>query len=215
MKVSQASKCFLDFHRTNSKKTTLKNYKLILSKFCDQFGERDLVSITQETVLSFLTEYTEGNKQSTKRLRFSLLSAFFNFIKSSIDPNLQNPCGAPILRKLFKEPKPIPWDILEKDLVDEMVFRTENQRDRLMLELMARAGMRVGEVLKLTPKDIEDRKVIIREPKSGKELEMVFIPLKVADRLKMYINAKGIEPDQRIFPITYSAARMMVKKAGK
>jgi integrase/recombinase XerD len=165
--------------------------------------------------LSFLTEYTEGNKQSTKRLRFSLLSAFFNFIKSSIDPNLQNPCDAPILRKLFKEPKPIPWDILEKDLVDEMVFRTESPRNRLMLELMARAGMRVGEVLKLTPKDIEDRKLIIRDPKSGKELEMVFIPLKVADRLKMYINAKSIEQDQRIFPITYPAARAIVIKAGK
>ena len=84
-----------------------------------------------------------------------------------------------------------------------------------MLELMARAGMRVGEVLKLTPKDIEDRKLIIRDPKSGKELEMVFIPLKVADRLKMYINAKGTEPDQRIFPITYPAARAVVIKAGK
>lgn len=117
MKVSQARNCFLDFHRMNSKKNTMKNYELILSRFCDQFGERDMVSITQETVLSFLTEYTEGNKQSTKRLRFSLLSAFFNFIKSSIDPNLQNPCDAPILRKLFKEPKPIPGISWKKTLL--------------------------------------------------------------------------------------------------
>ena len=29
------------------------------------------------------------------------------------------------------------------------------------------------------------------------------------------IKEKGIEPDQRIFPITYNAARVMVKKAGK
>ena len=36
-----------------------------------------------------------------------------------------------------------------------------------MLELMARGGMGVGEVLKLTPIDIEDRKAIIRDPKSG------------------------------------------------
>lgn len=97
MKVSQASNCFLDFHRTNSKKNTLKNYELILSRFCDQFGERDLVSITQETVLAFLTEYTERNKQSTRRLRFSLLSCFFNSIKGSIDPTYQNPCDTPIL----------------------------------------------------------------------------------------------------------------------
>ena len=96
-----------------------------------------------------------------------------------------------------------------------MVFRTENPRNRLMLELMARGGMRVGEVLSLTPRDIEERKIIIRDPKSGREAEVVFIPQKVADRLKEYIRNKGIGPDQRIFPITYPAARAVVKKAGR
>lgn len=84
-----------------------------------------------------------------------------------------------------------------------------------MLELMARGGMRVGEVLKLTPRDIEDRKILIQEPKSGKEMEVVFIPQKLADRLKGYIQDKGIGPDERIFPISYSAARMAVIKAGE
>ena len=32
--------------------------------------------------------------------------------------------------------------------------------------------------------DIQDRKLILREPKSGKEHEIVFIPQKVADRLR-------------------------------
>ena len=80
---------------------------------------------------------------------------------------------------------------------------------------MARGGMRVGEVLKIRPIDIQDRKIILWDPKSGKESELVFIPQKVADRLKDYINEKGIEPDQRIFPINYNAARVMVNKAGK
>ena len=75
--------------------------------------------------------------------------------------------------------------------------------------------MRVGEVLKLTPKDIEDRKAIIRDPKSGKEAEVAFLPQKVADRLQKYISDNGIGPDDRIFPITYAAARIVVKKAGK
>jgi integrase/recombinase XerD len=79
---------------------------------------------------------------------------------------------------------------------------------------MARACMRVGEVLKLTPKDIEDRKAIIRDPKSGKEAEVAFLPQKVADRLKNYISDNGIKPEDRIFPITYAAARIVVKKAG-
>ena len=45
--------------------------------------------------------------------------------------------------------------------------------------------------------------------------EAVFIPQKVADRLKEYVREKGIEPDQRIFSITYPAARAVVKKVGK
>ena len=45
-----------------------------------------------------------------------------------------------------------------------------------MLELMARGGMRIGEVLKLTLNDIQDRKLILREPKGGKEHQIVFHP---------------------------------------
>lgn len=105
--------------------------------------------------------------------------------------------------------------ILEREVVDEIIFRTESPRNRLILELMARGGMRIGEVLKLTPNDIEGQKLLIRAPKSGKQGEVVFIPQKVAARLKEYFKEKGIEPQQRIFPITYPAARTVVKKAGK
>ncbi|MDH3883711.1 MAG: hypothetical protein OET63_05825 [Desulfobacterales bacterium] len=41
-----------------------------------------------------------------------------------------------------------------------------------MLELMARGGMRVGEVLKIRVIDIQDRKITLSDPKSGKESEM-------------------------------------------
>jgi hypothetical protein len=45
---------------------------------------------------------SEGTKPSTKKLRFTLLSVFFNFIKNSVDSDFQNPCGNLALRKLFK-----------------------------------------------------------------------------------------------------------------
>jgi len=204
-----------NYQRINAKKNTLKNYEFVLTRLKNYFGNIELTSITSDNILPFLTKISEGSKQSTKKLRFSLVSAFFNFIKTSYDLNLQNPCDSPALKKIFKDQRPIHWKILEKDVVDEMIFRTENPRNRLMLELMARGGMRVGEVLKLTPNDVEDRKIFIRDPKSGKEMEIVFIPQKVADRLKEYIRDKGIGPDERIFPITYAAARMVVIKAGQ
>ena len=105
--------------------------------------------------------------------------------------------------------------IFEKETIDEIIFRTTKLRNRLILELMARGGMRIGEVLKLTPEDISGQKLLIRDPKSGREQEVIFITQKIADRLREYINSKNIEFNQRIFPISYEAARSMVKKAGE
>jgi len=126
----------------------------------------------------------------------------------------QNPCDLPMLRKLFRPKVTVSWNILGKETVDEIIFRTTNVRNRLILELMARGGMRIGEVLKLRFCDIQDRKLIIRDPKSGKEQVVVFIPQKVANRLQDYASQKCISPTDRIFPISYEAARIMVIKAG-
>jgi len=133
----------------------------------------------------FLNRLGEGTRQATKKFRYALLKAFFNFLRNTIDEDFPNPCDTRILRKIFREPEIHRWDILEKDLVDEMIFRTRSQRNRLMLELMARGAMRIGEVLKIRAGDIEDQKIILHDPKSGKESEPVYIPKKVAERLKL------------------------------
>lgn len=215
MKVSQAAVFCLEYHKSSSRKNTVKAYEAILRKLCQDFGEKQLGDLNSETVFSFLNQLTEGRKQQTKRSRYALLSAFFNFVRINIDQSFQNPCDSPMMKKLFRAKPFTSWEILEKEVVDEIIFRTTKTRNRLMLELMARGGMRIGEVLRLTPNDINDRKLIIRDPKSGKESEIVFIPQKVADRLKEYVREKAIESYQRIFPICYEAARAVVKKAGK
>jgi len=201
--------------KASFKKNTIKTYQSILSKLTTQFGERELNSLTPEEILSFLTQINQNTKQTTKRTRYSQLISFFNFISQNLDRNFRSPCDTPMLKKFYRSPGLTRWTILEKEVVDEVIFRTIKPRNRLMLELMARGGMRISEVLQLTPNDIEDRKLTLRTPKSGKEREIVFIPQKVADRLKEYIHAKGIGSDQRIFPISYTAARRVVNKAGK
>jgi integrase/recombinase XerD len=156
-----------------------------------------------------------ATREHSLRTRYAQLTSFFNFITQNLDPNFRSPCDTPMLKKLYRPSGLIRWTILEKEVVDEIIFRTIKPRNRLILELMARGGMRIGEVLKLTPIDIEDRKLTLRTPKSGKEQEIVFIPQKIADCLKEYITRKVIGPDQRIFPISYTAGREIVNKAGK
>ena len=122
-------------------KNTLRNYEFILANFQNHFGDIELSTVTSEDILAFMSTITDGTKQNSKKLRFTLLSAFFNFVNNSVDPEVQNPCDNPALRKLFRAGKPTQFKILEKDVVDEIIFRTRNQRNRLMLELMARSGI--------------------------------------------------------------------------
>lgn len=198
MKVTKAVNYFINYHKANSKKNTTRNQVFVLTRFQNQFSDRELEFITPDEILSFLNQLTQGAKQTTKRIRYANLKTFFNFVISTFDFKFHNPCDTPVLKKIFREAKPAAWDILEKEIVDEIIFKTDNPRDRLILELMARGGMRIGEVLKLTPRDVNDRKLIIRDPKSGKEKEFIFIPQKIADRLKDYIRESGIQAEDRI-----------------
>jgi len=170
--------------------------------------------VFSDDIMNFLVTVTEGHKSSTKKLKYSLLKTFFNFIKNSIDQSISNPCDSPILKKTFKAAKGQPWTILDKDVVDEMIFKTDNLRNRLMLELMARGGMRIGEVLKLRANNMNDRKLFLSDPKSGRQYEIVFIPKKVADRLREYISSEKIKNDNRVFPLGYTRTREIVKNAG-
>jgi len=58
----------------------LKGSKTIL-------GDIELSSISSEDILGYMPKITDGTKQSTKKLRFSLLPAFFNFIRNSLNTN--------------------------------------------------------------------------------------------------------------------------------
>jgi hypothetical protein len=73
-----------------------------------------------------LGHLTEGLKQSTERLRFSLLRAFFTFIINTGAERFPNPCDAPMLRKSFKDYRPVPWKIVEKEtsMRSSLVLRT-------------------------------------------------------------------------------------------
>ncbi len=83
-----------------------------------------------------------------------------------------------------------------------------------MLELMARGGMRIGEVLNLKPCDIQERSLTIQSPKSGRIGEVVYVPRKILVRLNDYVKDNDVEIHDRIFPISYVAAWSMVKKSG-
>jgi hypothetical protein len=101
------------------KKNTTRTCESTLSNFRSRFTDRDLVTVSPNDALSFLTAITEGKKQLPKRTRYSHLQTFFNFIKNTIDQSFHNPCDTPMLRKPFRGGETIRWNILEKDVVGD------------------------------------------------------------------------------------------------
>jgi integrase len=70
-------------------------------------------------------------------------------------------------------------------------------------------------VLKIRVGDVEEQKIILRDPKNGKESETVYILKKMAESLKEYIRAKNLGRNRRIFSFGYYRARNIVIEAGK
>ena len=215
MKALIALKIFRDYQKANLKPSTASGYKYLLDNFEALFGEKNVKSINSEDSYHFLEIITENSSKSTKRHRYSQLKAFFNFVISNYLPDLKNPLDSPFMRKMFPQPKPKQREVISKALIDEVIFNSQSLRNRLILELQCRCGARVGEVLNIRGRDINGRKIIVHNPKSGKEKETIFMPEQVADRLKAYIQEKGFREQDRVFNISYATARKIVNKLGE
>ncbi|MGB8335799.1 MAG: hypothetical protein WCE56_14990 [Desulfobacterales bacterium] len=52
----------------------------MLAIFNRKFGDRELESSTSDEIMVFLNRLGEGTRQATKKLRYTLIKAFFNFL---------------------------------------------------------------------------------------------------------------------------------------
>jgi len=215
MTIQKAIEHFRDHQRTSLKKRTQEGYKKLLERFHGEFGNREVESIRAEEVCRFLETFTEGLARATRRLRYAQLRAIFNFTIDTFEMNIKNPCCVPRLFKSFKNIQQRPRKILDKETVDEIIFNSKNTRDLLILELQARCGLRVGEVLNLKVSDVSQRKLMLQEPKSGREVEVAFMPEHIAIRLADYIASRNLSQHDRVFGIRYTTARNLVTKLGQ
>jgi integrase len=215
MTIQKAIKHYIEHQRTSVKKKTQEGYKKLLDCFLSEFYDRTIETIKAEELYRFLETYAEGFAKSTRRLKYAQLRAFFNFVIDNFQMNIKNPCSSPQLFKSFKSTQHMTRKILDKETVDEIIFNSTNIRDRLILELQARCGLRIGEVLKLKVSDISGRKLLIQEPKSGRDVEVTFMPEHIAIRLANYITNRDLSSKDRIFGVCYTTVRNLVRKLGQ
>jgi integrase/recombinase XerD len=215
METSLALDIFRKYQKSNLRPTTVTGYRYLLDNFEVLFGDKDFQSIRSEDLFHFMKIMTENVARSTTRHRYAQLKAFFNFIITNYEPDLSNPLDTPLMRKSFRQPKETQRRIIPKEIIDELIFYSQSLRDRLLLELQARCGARIGEVLNIRVKDIDGRKILAHNPKSGKEAEAIFLPEPIANRLRAYIQMPDLKKEDRVFKLCYSAARTRINRLGQ
>jgi hypothetical protein len=113
-------------------------YLYLDGQVCEEGVIRGLAAITSEKTLSFLRETLETEKQQSYHGRYRHFRVCFNFVRAYHEPLFPNPRASLMLRKLYRNRKPSHWDILEKKTIDEIISRTTEVRNHLILKLAVR-----------------------------------------------------------------------------
>jgi len=108
-------------------------------------------------------------------------------------------------------------DYLEKEHVDQVLEAAHqcSARDYLMLRVLWRTGVRVNELLNITPSDIEVRNSVVNitKAKGGKQ-RRVHLDAETVEMLSEYILAQELPDNQPIFALKQRQVRNIAKRYG-
>ena len=211
-------------HRRNCKFTTLSNkltaLQLFLS-FTGDLGKRHIEEITREDLEAFVEhEQDRGLRTVSVKTRLSAVYAFLRFWhdKGVVSSEL-------LVRKIrLRLPEPLPRAI-DPDDVNRLLAVLGEVRDRAMILVLLRTGMRIGELLKTQVRDLNlsERKIAIYEAEKNGVGRVVYISKDALCALKAWLRRR--EPNNVLVfygqgrsSLTYNGARLMfmkyLKKAG-
>jgi len=108
-------------------------------------------------------------------------------------------------------------DYLEKEQVDQVLEAAYqcSQRDYLMLRVLWRTGVRVNELLTITPRDVERNNNVINVTKAkGGKQRRVHLDPETIKMLSEYVSTQQLPDDRPVFALKQRQVRNIVKRYG-
>ena len=184
---------YLNLVRRLSKETS-KNYNYDLNKFNEYLKTKNIKNpkdVNTNIITSYI-KYLNGYLDSSSVARN--LTAIKNFYKYLIIEKVvtSNPCDS-IDRPKLKKRLPNTLSVEEVDNLLDIKFDTVfDYRNKAMLELMYATGLRVGEVINLTTRDIDFSNSYVRCIGKGSKERIVPINDYEIYYLKLYLDKKDL-----------------------
>jgi integrase/recombinase XerD len=176
----------------------------------DQVSKTGRVSVKTfdaTTIRSFLLTHVRGRSGEYKRLLATSLRSFFRFLFLRGDLAVDLSTSVPTVRKCQKPGIPA---FLSPDEIDRVLAATDQstatgRRDYAILLLLARLGLRAGEVVTLELGDIRWRsgEIVIRG--KGRVIEPLPLPADVGAALARYLREdRSVRESRRVFLRVYA-----------
>lgn len=163
--------------------STTRTYSEALSIFFRYFNDKPIDEIDNNDLILFNNDYIIRNQysQTYQNQVVNAIKLFYNKIQNTkLDPNL-------IERPRTEKKLP---NVLSKEEVKSILNALDNLKHKTMLSLIYACGLRRGELLRLTIKDINsDRSVLFVRQGKGKKDRIVPLSQKTIDLLRQYYKA--------------------------
>jgi integrase/recombinase XerD len=179
-------------YRRNCKPNTIKNASItigIFLKYAQKRGREHLAQITRRDLEAFVEhEQDRGMKANTIRFRIQSLYGFFRFLlpEKVIHPDL-------LTRKIkIKLPQSLPRAMAPCDEI-KLITAIDHTRDRAMILMLLRTGMRIGELLNLRVNDVDvnERTVKIYEGEKNSVGRVCYISDDAREALRAWLTARN------------------------
>jgi len=203
--------------RANHRRSTIEGSftsVLLFLAFYGSLGKTDLKDLQRSDLEAFIEhEQDRGMHITTVKTRTAWIVAFLHFLME------QELISGTVLKKRirFKLPDLLPR-AMHPDDVKKLLSIVDQTRDRALILLLLRTGMRIGEALSLTIDDLDlkGRKVHLYQGEKNDTGRVVYLSNDAVFSLKRWLRWR--DPEKFVFarkeeaPLSYSAARSVFKK---
>lgn len=191
---------------------TAKSYISCFEMFMNQFPGRELMSIDENDIRTYLKKLVQEGRSS------SFLNLMINAIKFYYERVMGMPNRFYNIERPIKEHR-LP-KVLSKEEIVSIIGKTNNIKHRCILSLLYSAGLRRSELLGLKIEDIDSKRMLIRiNGGKGNKDRYTLLSQSVLKELREYY--KEYKPKNWLFEgpggLQYSAAsvKAIVQKASR
>ncbi|MBW1888459.1 hypothetical protein DRO66_11045 [Candidatus Bathyarchaeota archaeon] len=216
--IGHVREYLVSLHRGNCRPNTIRGYGCTIIRFLSflkNIGTNHLETLTREEFSAFIEhEQDRGLRPNTVSTRLRGLLAFFRFLseREVINPNVLKH------RMRVKVPDSLPRAIDPED-VRQLLSVIKKPRDRAMVLVLLRTGMRIGELLNTTLKEVnlKEKRIEIFEAQKNWVGRVVYISDDAVAALKKWLTYRKSKGPYLFYgqggnPLCYEAAREVFNK---